>query len=164
MKKKILVLLITGFFMCFGVVVAQENELVELVIEPDFHHLGDDYAPTFVEPSPEGTYWETSFWLDGKMLKQAKDAHIESFILANDWANVLINGRSIALPHNPANHRLVFLLENKIGKELVSIPLGYLQEGWNSIAFESTARRYGDHDDMEFGDVVLALTVEKPKK
>ena len=172
MKLKMLALLIATLFLCSGALLAKQNEAlteVRVAIEYDFHHLGDHCVDGFYwecpDPNPDPdfdylTSWYTEFDLDEKMLRKAKDVHIECYVLSNDWSFVLINGRSVTLPYT--NKSLgTYLQWGALGKSLISFPLVYLQPGMNSIEFVVTPKPDGNHDDMEFGEVELVFSTEE---
>lgn len=137
--------------------------LEEITIESDFHHLGDNGACTIcVVPDPEGIAWETQILLTTKQLRKIRSAHLEFYLLGSSaqFDSVAVNGRSFALPLSDGINK--FRLPH-VDKTLVSIPVGLLQAGENTIGFASNSFGSGapptnTHDDFEFGDVVLLLS------
>ncbi len=127
--------------------------LEEIVLDAGFHHLGDNFIPSWVVPKPEGTILEITFLLNQGQIRRAETAHLEFFLLHNSWSNVIVNGRQWSLPETE-NTDGTFV--DITGKTLFSIPTSFLEAGFNSIVFEST-QRGNNFDDLEIGEVVLML-------
>ena len=113
-------------------------------------------------PDPEGLAWDTQVLLTTKQLKRIRSAHLEFYLLGSpaQFDSVAINGRSFALPLSDGINK--FRLPY-VDKTLVSIPVGLLQPGENTIGFASNSFGSGAaptnvYDDFEFGDVVLLLS------
>ena len=128
--------------------------LEEIVLDLEFHHLGDNFFATWTVPSPEGTILELTFPLNQGQIQRAKTAHLELFLFNNHWANIIVNGRALTLPYTGETSSTLGL--EIAGKTLLSIPPAFLQSGVNSIAFETT-QHGSNFDDFEFGEVVLLL-------
>ncbi len=144
---------------CAMVVGMGSNQIVggvgveEIVIDAGFHHLGDNFIPSWVIPDPEGTILEITFSLTQGHIQSAKTAHFEFFLLHNDWSNLIVNGQRWFLP-NTSSTQGPFV--DITGKTLFSIPTSFLEAGLNSIVFEST-QHGNNYDDLEIGEVVLML-------
>ena len=134
------------------------HELDEIVVEPDLHHIGDGEGfSSFLIPDAEGVSWETTFDIPSALYSAASTAHLEFLLFDSDPFNsLLINGRSFALP---SNEKLEAVHLPGASKMLISIPLGLLQSGENSMGFESgQSSLNSDYDDFEFGEVTLLLS------
>ncbi len=128
--------------------------LQEIVLDAEFHHLGDNFIEPWLIPDPEGTILEITFLLNQGQIQRAKTAHLEFFLLQNDWGNLIVNGRRWTLPETHLTSSGFGL--DIAAKTLFSIPTSILDMGLNSIVFEST--QHGKNfDDFEFGEVVLLL-------
>jgi hypothetical protein len=130
------------------------RDLEEIVLDAGFHHLGDNSFDWWVVPDPEGTSVEIMFSLTQGQIRRAKSAHLELFLLQNNWGNVILNGRRWTLPLTRDTEGAEQLPDT--GKTLFSIPRSFLRKATNSIVFESVPHG-GNFDDFEFGDVVLIL-------
>ena len=128
--------------------------LEEIVLDAEFHHLGDNFIGSWVIPDPEGTSLEITFLLNQGQIQRAKTAHLEFFLLQNDWSILIVNGRRWSLPQTHLTSSTAGL--EIAGKTLFSIPTSLLNMGLNSIIFESTPHNR-NYDDFEFGEVVLLL-------
>lgn len=128
-------------------------ELHDVVIDEDIHHIGDDN---------DTPLWETTFSLRRTVLAETTDARLEFWLAGSDGGrnSFVLNGRSFALPDS----RLVAAGEfSLVSKTLVSIPVGLLQAGTNTLAFESGMLNLNPppentYDDFDFGEIVLLLT------
>ena len=134
------------------------HELDKIVVEQDFHHIGDGEGfSSFLIPDAEGISWEGSIEISAEQYRTANTAHLELFVFDSGHLNsFVINEWSFALPSNEelkASH-LPF-----VNKMLISIPLGMLHSGSNTIGFESgQSSATSGYDDFEFGEVVLLLS------
>lgn len=134
------------------------HELIEIVVEQDFHHIGDgEGLSSFLIPDAEGLSWEVAFQISPEGYEAANTAHLELFVFDSGHLNAfVINGRSFALPsdENVQAAHLPF-----VSKMLISIPLGLLHSGPNTIGFESgQSSATSGFDDFEFGEVILLLS------
>lgn len=125
--------------------------LTEIIIDSEFHHLGDDV--TGVIPIPEGTEYERSFRLPRRALRGAIDAHIQYTAQGVEFAEIAINEHSLVMPQV---HDVPGLLN--VAPSIVSIPLAWLKRKNNVIRFESKATTAGSYDDIFFGDVRLLIS------
>lgn len=135
---------------------SDQDQMDQIIVETAFHHLGDGVDfPSYVVPDAEGTYWETTVWLNRSQLRRASSAHLELFLFDNSLNNVLINGKPFALPNTDAVHGWSL---PSIGKTIIPLSIGLFHKGVNTIAFQTNNfPPSGGPDDFEFGDVVLVL-------
>ena len=84
-------------------------------------------------------------------------AHLELFAFDSGHLNsFVINGRSFALPSDEKVKAAHLSFASKI---LISLPLGLLRSGENTIGFVSgQSSETSGYDDFEFGEVVLLLS------
>jgi len=125
--------------------------LIEIEVSTNFIRLGDD-------PYPQT--WETTVYIQPDELSRSKYAAVE-FVAVNVWEgtsdNLIVNGRKYVLPISeplgPAD--IPFR-----GKTVIPIPVGALQEGDNTIGFESGPinNPANQWDDFWVGDIVLVLS------
>ncbi|MHC4217281.1 MAG: hypothetical protein ACYSU7_02385 [Planctomycetota bacterium] len=127
----------------------------EVILDGGFHHLGDNFLAHWIVPDPEGTTLEIIFWLNQGQIQSAKTAHLELFLLQNNWSNVLLNGRRWSLPLTEDTEGVDQLPVT--GMTLFSFPKSFLQHGDNSIVFESVPHD-GNFDDFELGEIALILS------
>ena len=52
-------------------------KVAKIVIDQSYHHIGDNYAESFIVQEPEGEYWESSFRVRDSLLKNYKIAYIK---------------------------------------------------------------------------------------
>jgi hypothetical protein len=140
------------------VVANDAHQLTEILVEQDFHHIGDgEGLSSFLIADAEGVSWETRFQISSQRYGGANTAHLELFVFDSGHLNsFVINGRPFALPsdENLKAAHLPF-----VNKMLISIPLGLLRSGSNTIGFESgQSSATSGFDDFEFGEVVLLLS------
>ena len=50
-------------------------KVAKIVIDQSYHHIGDNYAESFIVQEPEGEYWESSFRVRDSLLKNYKIAY-----------------------------------------------------------------------------------------
>jgi len=160
------------FFITVGLILAlsagaqangwHANRIIEIGIESEWHHLGDGIGfSSFVVPDAEGIYWEKEFKLSSWQIRRSKTAHLSFYLLdtGTQYDSVEINGFAIALPSTKDLDKVHVGL---VSKTLISIPIGLLRKGPNSIRFEATPLHNPEpgntHDDFEFADVVLVLS------
>ena len=125
-----------------------------VVLDAEFHHIGDSVINEWVVPVPEGTYLEIPFWLTHGQIEAITTAHLDFFLLHNSWSHIIVNGRRYSLPETE-NMDARFLAV--AAKTLFSIPPSFLKAGPNWLVFE--AMQHGTNvDDLEIGDVVLILS------
>ena len=110
---------------------------------------------------PRSTFWETTIEIESGAIEAAKTAHIGLYTTNNSLGRLVINGQVVQLPH-------VELTDNynqwrpQLGQTLLSIPLGYLQPGANTIRFETGIGNWTPenvYDDYTFGDVEIILSL-----
>jgi len=110
---------------------------------------------------PRSTFWETTTEILSGAIEAAKTAHIGLYTTNNSLGRLVINGQVVQLPH-------VELTDNynqwrpQLGQTLLSIPLGYLQPGANTIRFETGIGNWTPenvYDDYTFGDVEIILSL-----
>jgi hypothetical protein len=124
--------------------------LIEIVVSADFIQLGDE-QPT----------WETIVNIQEDELSRSKYAAVE-FVAVNVWEgtsdNLIVNGRKYVLPISEPLSTADIPFR---GKTVIPIPVGVLQEGDNTIGFESGPINNPPTnlwDDFEVGDIVLVLS------
>ena len=123
--------------------------MIEIVVLSDFVVLGD------MQPS-----WETTVNINKSELNNIKYAAIE-FVAVHVWDgtsdNMVVNGRKYVLPISEplSSGDIPFR-----GKTVIPIPVGALQEGNNTIGFESGPINHPTNqwDDFEVGNIVLVLS------
>ena len=127
------------------------HQLDEILIEKDFHHLGDD-----------GPSWEGAFRLRSSQLDAATTAHLELWLSGTGGGedSVMINGESFALPDSHYVAIADFPFSSKV---VLSFPLAWLQSGMNTISVGAgqlgpNPPASNTHDDFDFGEVVLLLS------
>ena len=128
--------------------------LIEIEVLTNFILLGDD-------PYPHT--WETIVYIQPDELSHSKYAAVE-FVAVHVWegtsSNLIVNGRKYVLPISEPlwTEDIPFR-----GKTVIPIPVGALQEGDNTIGFESgpinNPSNPANHwDDFWVGDIVLVLS------
>ncbi len=124
------------------------DAIQRVVIEMDYHHLGDRHEPRYQNPYPEGTVWSATFVLDER---RGTTAYVSLVIAdAQDGADLVINGHRVALPYGC--HRGDVTTRNA----LLTVPASAFRVGSNDISLESVwIDDYGEHDDFEFGELVV---------
>ena len=138
--------------------VSDAHQLIPIPVEQDIHHIGDGEGfSSFLIPDAEGTSFETTFAIPSADYDVAGTAHLEFKLFDSDPFNsIVINGRSFSLPSNEKPGAVHL---ESASKMLISIPLGILESGTNTIGFESgQSSSASDYDDFEFGEVVLLLS------
>jgi len=126
--------------------------LLEVIVETDYHHLGDDTINWMHNPSPEGVIWEKTFILPPFSASVATIAFTAAHIQHTD---ITINGISIAIP---------IVEPNKVADDdhfyrtyVITIPAAAFHPGENKIGFKPLQQTNGNYDDIEFGKVILYL-------
>ena len=123
--------------------------MTEIVVSANFVQLGDN-QPT----------WETTVHIQQDELSRSKYAAVE-FVAVNVWEgtsdNLIVNGRKYVLPISEPLSTADIPFR---GKTVIPIPVGVLQEGDNTIGFESGPINNPSNlwDDFEVGDIVLVLS------
>jgi len=155
MLKKQFLLLLTLMFSIAVIAVADEaysknwgNRALKKTIEKRYHHLGDDYIGGFVVQEPEGTYWETNFWLPKSVFNHKEIAFVKFLAHDIDSSGLIING----------HWRTLFKVEEGTTQlfhhYMIRIPFNILREGENLIGFEVNCSG-GGCDDIEFGELEI---------
>ena len=140
---------------------ALQPQFLEISIEQSIHHLGDGMNfGTYVVPDAEGVNWVGAFFLSQDQLNAATTAHLQMLLFDNGVGSISINGNRFQLPHNEQRGEH-FLQGVADGKVLISMPVGFLQEGQNTIALQAggipNALPPNLYDDFEFGQLSLIL-------
>ena len=95
------------------------------MIEPNYHHLGDDDIGWFVIPEPEGTYWESKFRCKKFILREANTALVKFLAHEIGFADLIINGNRIKL------NEIGYMRGQQFFIYVVPIPLDMLLQGRN---------------------------------
>ena len=109
---------------------------------------------------PHGTFWQTEVEIDQSMLLAARSAHIGLYTIHNVLGRLYVNGEIIQLPYVELTNQYG-RWRPELGQTLISIPLGYLRSGENTIRIESGIGNWTTenvYDDFEFGDVEIILS------
>lgn len=109
---------------------------------------------------PYSTSWQTEIEIDQSVLLSAKSAHIGLYTIHNALGRLVINGEVVQLPYAELNNQYG-RWRPELGQTLISIPLGYLRSGENTIRVESGIGNWTTenvYDDFEFGDVEIILS------
>lgn len=109
---------------------------------------------------PYTTFWQTEIEIDPGRLLAAKSAHIGLYTIHNALGRLVINGEVVQLPYVELTNQYG-RWRPELGQTLISIPLGYLHSGANTIRVESGTGNWTTEnvfDDFEFGNVEIILS------
>ena len=109
---------------------------------------------------PHSTFWQTEIEIDPSRLLAAKSAHIGLYTIHNALGRLVVNGEVIQLPYVELSNQYG-RWRPELGQTLISVPLGYLHSGANTIRIESGIGNWTTenvYDDFEFGDVEIILS------
>lgn len=109
---------------------------------------------------PHSTSWQTEIEIDQSVLLSAKSAHIGLYTIHSTLGRLVINGEVVQLPYVGLDNQYG-RWRPELGQTLISIPLGYMRSGENTIRVESGIGNWTTenvYDDFEFGDVVIILS------
>jgi hypothetical protein len=109
---------------------------------------------------PHSTFWQTDIEIDQTRLSAAKSAHIGMYTIHNTLGRLVINGEVVQLPYVELTNQYG-RWRPELGQTLISIPLGYLRSGTNTIRVESGIGNWTTenvYDDFEFGDIEVILS------
>lgn len=109
---------------------------------------------------PHGVFWQTEVDIDQTRLQAAKSAHIGLYTIHNALGRMVINGEVVQLPYVQLTNQYG-RWRPELGQTLISIPLGYLHSGANTIRIESGIGNWTTEnvfDDFEFGNVEIILS------
>lgn len=163
MKKNLLH--ITLFLFASLFVFASVAEATEIVLDTEYHHLGDDFKEELNPSDPEGLIYTTTFTLDPSV-------DIEN-------AELTLKGKSIVLGSTDEFLDKVYLNEIEIGilndyipaetpdsdsvKITIPIHTSLFDPGTNTIKISSGSNVNGsNYDDFEFYDLSLNLSEIEP--
>ena len=126
MEKQLRYILLT-LLLCVLLVTSASasSRLVTISIERDFQHLGDNVEVGALIPEPEGTVWKKSFRVSSRLLRHAKDAHIQVVLWDVGFSAMTINGKTFTLPVQGRGGIDILVLPPR----LLSIPVGILRAG-----------------------------------
>lgn len=129
-------------------------KLVEIIIEDEFIHLGDD--DDFGVPRvPTGIEYEQTFRIFRRDLAGARDAHIQiviSDVQTPTW-KIVINEHSLIIPFTDRSE-----LYPNLPPTIVSIPLAWLKRNINIISIEPIDPAATGFDDIFFTDIRLVIS------
>lgn len=109
---------------------------------------------------PNNTFWETDVEIKRSMLLAARSAHIGLYTIHNALGRLVINGEIVQLPYVELTNQYG-RWRPELGQTLISIPLGYLRPGANTIRIESGIGNWTTenvYDDFEFGNIEIILS------
>ncbi len=126
--------------------VLEEEILQEIIIDKDYHHIGDERSERMRNAEPEGTVWEKLVNLPGT---SGFTTYITFMASGIECVDLLINDLRIAVPViDPDN------LNNDYRMHVISLPSFFLRKGRNKIGFTALQCK-GNYDDFEFNDMVM---------
>ena len=129
----------------------QESMVIRVPVLDGYRVLGDP---------PYSTSWQTEVEIDASVLDAAKSAHVGLYSIHSALGRLVINGEVIQLPYVQLTNQYG-RWRPELGQTLISIPLGYLRSGVNTIRIESGIGNWTTenvYDDFEFGDVEIILS------
>lgn len=110
---------------------------------------------------PYSTSWQTEVDIDAGVLDAAKSAHIGLYTIHSALGRLVVNGEVVQLPYVGLTNQYS-RWRPELGQTLISIPLGYLRPGENTVRVESGIGNWTTenvYDDFEFGDVEIILSL-----
>lgn len=158
MRIKIILLILSVVFLETAAV-ANDNlsanssarmDIEEIIVAAGFWGLGD---PPFFSAHRQ----KFDVWLTPDQVSRAKSAFLEFVVIGSQSSFVEINGRAYLLPWNAASVGYLAVQENTS----MAIPVGLLQPGHNSVAFEAgpiLSQPNNLYDDFWFRDVLIVLS------
>jgi hypothetical protein len=110
---------------------------------------------------PLSTFWEATVEIESGALQAAESAHIGLYTIHNALGRLVINGEVVQLPYVELNNSYG-RWRPELGQTLISIPLGYLHSGMNTIRVESGIGNWTDtniYDNFEFGNLEIVFSL-----
>ena len=117
-------------------------------------------GPERVGDPPLSTFWETEVEIDPALMADAKSAHVGLYAIHVELGRLLVNGEVVQLPYVKLDN-YYDRWRPELGQTLISIPLGYLRPGTNTIRVEAGLGNFTAtnlYDNFEFGDVEIILS------
>jgi hypothetical protein len=111
---------------------------------------------------PRAIFWQTEIDIDQDVLEVTKSAHVSLKTVNATFGHLFINGQQIQLPDTSNLDTPYSRWSTALGPTLLSIPLGYLEAGKNTVRFEAGMGNWAPdnvYDDYYFGDVELILSL-----
>jgi hypothetical protein len=127
------------------------KKIFKKILDYRYHHLGNDYIGTWVIPEPEGTYWETKFWLRKNDLNSKEIAFVKFLAKDIGFSDLIVNDNRIKIHEADAPTTQNYLIY------IIPVPVDLLQIGKNLIGIETNQWDTGNFDDMEFGELEIWL-------
>ncbi|UCC68821.1 MAG: hypothetical protein JSV79_02510 [Armatimonadota bacterium] len=123
-----------------------------VVIESDYHHLGDNRSPTAHNPDPEGITWSKQFSLDRV---PAGTAYLSLQVENINAADLVINGHRLAIP---VGHSPRVACPPVWRNLLLPLPSRLFRVGPNHISIESIwLPDLKTYDDFQFGKLAVSF-------
>jgi hypothetical protein len=110
---------------------------------------------------PYSTSWQTRVDIDAGVLDAARSAHIGLYTIHSALGRLVVNGEVLQLPYVGLTNQYG-RWRPELGQTLISIPMGFLRPGENTVRVESGIGNWTTenvYDDFEFGDVEIILSL-----
>ena len=122
-----------------------------VMLDYRYHHLGDAIIDNFLIPKPEGTYWETNFWMRESLINSVEISFAKFVGREINLSDLIVNDNRIRIHEafTPTDHNFFIYI--------IPIPINFLQNGRNVIGVESKRFDDGTFDDIVFGEVEIGF-------